>query len=386
MRAKKILIALLIINILIFYSTNSSAIFTIDDSAYVIAIGFDKSENQKITLSLQIAIPSSTSTGSDSSSQSESSIVKTIDCNSMHEGINLINSYVSKKLNLSYCKVVVFAENLPSKDIINYTTTLINDLEVRPYCNVVMSNTSAKDFLENSEPLLDKLSSKYYKIEEASENNTGYTEAITLLDFYNDYYDSFGDMHCSIGEITSDGHDKKHIENLGIACFHNGEFSGEITGDETIYHLMCTNKLKNTVISIPSPFNDTDYISLYIDDSKCESTSTIVNGFPYITCSVKISTRIYTSTPNSNYLSEENIYLIEEYANSYIKANLTNYLYKTSVVLKSDIDKFGRYAVKNFKTWNEWVNYKWTDKYESSTFKINVTTNLKSSYLILGTS
>lgn len=385
MKSKKILICFLLISLLAFYISNYSTIYTIDNLAYVIGIGFDTSDNDILKLSLQVAIPSSHGE-SQGSSQSESTIVKTVECSTVSDGITLINSYIGKKLSLAYCKIIVFSKDIPSKNIINYSATLLNDVEVRPYCSVLLSKCEASYFLENSEPLLEKLSSKYYNSNPNPEQTTGYTQHINLIDFYNDYYDSFGEPSAVLGEIkvSDDANGKGHIESFGIASFHNDVLTGELSGQETIYHLIITNKLQDTVLSIPNPFNDSEYIALSIDDTNSKNTVKIVNGFPYITCNVRVNTRVLSSSLNANYLDEKNIEKIEDYANSYFKANIENYLYKTSIVLKSDIAKFGKYGVRNFSTWNKWQEYNWLDKYANSTFKVNVDTHLKSSYLVVG--
>ena len=83
-------------------------------------------------------------------------------------------------------------------------------------------------------------------------------------------------------------------------------------------------------------------------------------------------------------MTKENIEKIEEAVNSYLKNNVTNYLYKTSQALGADIDSFGSIAVRKFVTQESWDNFNWLDKYSSSTFNVDVKTKLRSSYLILG--
>ena len=85
-------------------------------------------------------------------------------------------------------------------------------------------------------------------------------------------------------------------------------------------------------------------------------------------------------------MSDENISAIEKYASSYFKSHIENYLYKTSTTLKSDVSKFGKIAIKHFKTWNDWTEYDWLDKYQNSFFDVNVNVKLKSSYLVIGAS
>lgn len=388
MSAKKILAILLIIVLFLFYLSNISSINTIDELAYVIGLGFDTSENGKLKLSLQISLPSSYSSngGGSSGSSENTTVITSVDCNSIDSGINLANTYVGKTLNLSYCKAVIFSEEFAQKGIISYVSTLINDIEVRPYCKIVVSKCSASDFLKNSKPLLENLSSKYYDSAENSEKNTGFTRIVTLLDFYNDYYDTCSDSFTMLGTINDSLSENNTVKMNGLVSFHNGSLSGELTPSEVLSNLITSNELKHATISIPSPFSDSNYISLYISNSKSKNDVKIVNGFPFIKCNITLSTRILSNSVNSNYMSDENISAIEEYASSYFKSHIENYLYKTSIILKSDVSKFGKIAIKHFKTWNDWTEYDWLDKYQNSFFDVDVNVKLKSSYLVIGAS
>ena len=156
MKSKKILIIMLLIILILFYISNIRSIYTIDDMAYVIALGLDNGDNNNLELTLQIALHSSSDSKGSSSSQSSSTLTSTVDCNSISEGINYINSYIGKKLNLSYCKVIVISEKLAEKGINDYISTLINDIEVRPYCDVLISKCDTKYFLQNCLLLLNK--------------------------------------------------------------------------------------------------------------------------------------------------------------------------------------------------------------------------------------
>ena len=71
-----------------------------------------------LKLSFQLSIPSSggSSSESSSSSGSESSdtAIDTIEATSLESGISLANSYISKRINLSHCKVIVISEQVAS--------------------------------------------------------------------------------------------------------------------------------------------------------------------------------------------------------------------------------------------------------------------------------
>ena len=80
----------------------------VDDFAYAIAIGFDTSATNNIKMSFQFAKPVNASDSG--SSDPQPSFIHTVDASSISSAINLLDSYMSKRINLSHCKVVVFSE------------------------------------------------------------------------------------------------------------------------------------------------------------------------------------------------------------------------------------------------------------------------------------
>ena len=82
----------------------------LEQLAYVVALGLDVGENNAIKLTLQFAAP--TSSDGSGTSQSEENTITSVDCSSIDAGIAIINSYISKKVNLSHCRIIVISETL----------------------------------------------------------------------------------------------------------------------------------------------------------------------------------------------------------------------------------------------------------------------------------
>lgn len=418
LKARKFVTIILLIVLVLLTFLGINSVTTIDELAYVVSLGFDiVKETGKLELTFQIAVPSGNSGSSESgsssesggsSSQSSSSIVNSVECNTIESGINLVNSYLSKKVNLSHCKAVIFSEEIATMGIGEYIYTLINNVEVRPTCNIIISRCDAKYFLNNAKPILEQLSSKYYEVASISQKTTGYTSNINLQDFFSNLSDTFGESYAILGSVNGGGNSKsdssassgndntymasetpidsqKNVENLGLAVFKGDKLVGELNGLESIAHLTLTNCLKNATISIPSPFESTNYIDLYIVRSKCSNKAKIVNGTPYITPKVKIEARIISMSDDYKYLDDKNIDSIENYASLYVKSYLYDYLYKTSKELKSDIAGFGRYAVCHFWNLKDWDDYNWLDNYVNATFDLDVNVQVKSRYLLIDT-
>ncbi len=88
---------------------------------------------------------------------------------------------------------------------------------------------------------------------------------------------------------------------------------------------------------------------------------------------------------NSSYLDSTNVSKLEDAVNQYMENKVSSYLYKVSKEFNSDIDGFGKYAVKNFLTWEEWENYGWLENFNTSFFNVEVKTEVKSGYIFIET-
>ena len=151
--------------------------------AYVVAIGIDASPQDKYSVSFQFTnVTSPTESGS---AQKSPSIVNTVEASSLSTAINLMNTYIGKKLNLSHCKVIVFSEEIAIDGISEQIYTLMNDTQIRPSAYIVISKCDAKFYIENSKPILENLITKYYDVFPSSSNYTSFTSNSTIGDFFN---------------------------------------------------------------------------------------------------------------------------------------------------------------------------------------------------------
>lgn len=180
---KKYIVLILILLFSLFCLTGCYDSRGIETLAYVVALGIDKSDDDTIRLTFQFAVPTS-SDSSSSSSQSSSSTIIDVNCTTIDSGISLVNSYISKKVNLSHCKALVISETLAYEGVSDYLYTLVNNIEFRPDCYFIVSRCDAYYFLYNSTPTLESVPARYYELITNSSEYTGFTESIYLSDFY----------------------------------------------------------------------------------------------------------------------------------------------------------------------------------------------------------
>ena len=288
--------------------------------------------------------------------------------------------------------------------------TLLNNIQVRPDCSMIVSRCDAYDFLNNSKPNLINLVERYYEVVVTSGEYTGYSLNIKLSDFYSmlmepsiqpiailgginvkqiqkkNGSENFVDKDSSYkaGEALVD--DKNSLEIMGIAVFKDDKLVGELNGIETIAHLLLTDQLNDCTVNVSDPFNENSVITLSINEQKApQNRVRMVNNSPYIESKIYLNANILSLNNNSDYSDDENLKILGKYVDSYIKSHVESYLYKTSKELNSDIIGFGR------KTWiysldlNNWSKRNWLDNYKNSIFNVQVYTNVKNSFLILKT-
>lgn len=401
---KKILHCIFIVFILLVNLYAFSASYTydnIDNLAYVIAIGIDVSTNNNLKVSFQFTDTSSYT--SDSSSDSNSTIINTVEAPSIESSINLLNSYVGKNVNLAHCKVVVFSEEIAKEGLSNYIYSLINDSQIRPTSNIVISKCEASYYLKNSISESEKVITKYYDVFPNSSDYTGYISNVTLGEFFNQITDKYqspvailGGVNAKTSDIIPGNEDASTIrannstvigergtENLGLAVFKSDKLVGELTALESLCHSILDNEVNTFLISIPNPRDNTKNIDLSSSEYKKTSINVDVsNGSPYISINVFLNAKVLSIDTGTDYLDNAYLDEISNSTNNYLAARMSDYLYKTSTNFKTCVDNFDKYAVTHFLTNNDWEAYDWVNSYTDAFFDVTVHTNVNSSMLL----
>ncbi len=399
---KRILILLLIIIFISSFSASYKSL-NIDNLAFVVALGVDKSNSNKLKITFEFLAPSPSS---DSVSET-TPIFNSVDCSSITNGINLMNAYLGRKINLSHCKLIIFSEELAKEGISDEVYSLINEVQVRPSANIVVSKCNTKYYIENSIPSLENLIPKYYDIFPNTSEYTGYTCNATIGDFFNALVCNYCSPYAILGGISTSDNDSSQSQspdesniksnespitgnrasqNIGLAVFKNDKLAGELNAIETICFLNIRKKVDSFLVSIPDPQNSDSKIDIYLTPNSVHNIDiNFVNGTPYIKIKLGFSGKIYSMSKDSQYLNTDVLNSISDSCTSYLESQFSKYLYKTSTVLESDINGLGSYALSKFITTTEFNNYNWLENYKNSTFDVDIYTVMDSGFLLTQT-
>lgn len=290
---------------------------------------------------------------------------------------------------------------MAKQGISKYIDSLLNNSELRNDCSIIITKCDAKEYLKNVEPALESLTARYYQSTLNSAKYTGYTVDVTLFEFYSKMKDSCSQAYAILGTVLSENQidnkteenanyiagnspisDKDVIDNLGIAVFNDDILVGELSGLDSICHVIVNNELHYCTLSIPNAKDENSPIDLAITSEKKPRYSVYFdNTGPIISLNIYLVAHGLSLDNSINYDSQDELALIENSASQYITEHINNYLYKTSREYNSDICGFGKYALKHYLTLNDWYSSNWLGNYKNSKFDVHVHLKLKSGNL-----
>lgn len=439
--SKNLIYIIFFIVLLIFFIYGFSVSYTshnISNLAYVLALGIDKGENAKLKISAQFA-KNTISSENGSSDSSSNNILTACEADSIFSALNILNSYIGKEINLAHCSVIIFSEEIAKEGLYNEVYSIANNEEIRPSTNFVISNCSAYDYLNNTNPIIENLTTKYFDTFSITSRFTGYFSNITIGNFFHNLvkgnYDSTAIMgglnltarseenkqdsgNNNSSEDSSDSSDtsnrnsssqnfenssnqnvqitpdnliagsssivgKRGNENLGLAVFNKDKYCGQLTATETICHLLIANEINTCIFTISNPFNENDSIEVQIiPEKKSKISSNYDNDNFKFVINLYLNANIIDIEKNLNFEDPE---VLEKFATSLtnsLNSKFEKYFNKVSKEYNSDIDKFYLSILKYFPTQDSLNNLDWKQKYMNSEFSCNININNISSLLI----
>lgn len=394
----------------------------IDDLAYVIAIGFDKGTTNILRMTLQLAVPTAIGGGGEGGGGGgggEKALTLTsIDTPTIYTGLNMVNTYLSKQLNMSHAKIVVFSEELAREGIGQYIHALIRGREFRPNMTVIVAKGRADEFIKSNKPVLEINPAKLYELILGTYRYTGFIANTQLINFYlqeeSSYHqavavlagvskyenvDEFSSEDSTAGKknepmITEGDYIAGNIprigfgksEIMGLAVFDGDRMVGELDGEETLYHLMLSGQYNHSSMSIRDPLVKDKLVVLNVIQSrKPVHKVRLVDGKPKIYAQVRLEADILSIQSGKNYEDIKNTGILEKAAEDQIREGMLQCLNKTSKVFHTDICGFGKEVKKKVLTWEDWLKVDWLKKYKDASFTVDVDLKIRRPGLLIRT-
>lgn len=375
---KKLFLSIIILISILFSLTSCNYTNGIDDFYFIIALGLDITDENLLKVSVQISSNSeSDSSGLSSSSQSSEYKIYSAEAETFDEAITILNNFLNKQINLSHCSTLIVSEKLAKNGLQTYINTLSNNTELRHSCQIIVSSSTAYELMDNISNSGEVFSARLYDYLATTTNYTGFTVKSTFGKFFqaleNDYYEPTA-IYAKISDNI--------VQTSGVAVFKNDRMIGSLNILDSIAHLVLTNELNTCVLSIQSPFDESEIIDLDLNlYKKTLINIDVINNSPFANVSIYPEAIIRSSGENFNYTNFNNISKLEIATNNYLKSIIKNYLYLITRNFNSDICGLKGIYQSELLTKNDFEKIHWDNIFKDTFFSINVNTRINSSNL-----
>lgn len=250
-----------------------------EDRSIVIAMGFDKTEDNKYEVSIEFVVPRYATTYNQNAQVISAVGVNTTDA---FVGLSL---HVGRIIGLSHCSTIIIGDSLKNEDIIEIIDQILRGKRVSYNAQLIYAEGKAKEILQKA---IETDVGYNLNINEIVQFNDLFISAKTLLlsDFYKTYYQGYGASYMpalSLSEKDTDGispnsssnssgqsssqeqggsssqgesdsnqgsNSKKYFSNDGkTAIFNKGKFVTLLTPDEvTGFGLMTNESTRGAII------------------------------------------------------------------------------------------------------------------------------------------
>ena len=384
----------------------------LNNLAYVVGIGLDKGSNNFIRITLQIAVPLEIAEGGD---PEDTFFVKTIEAPSLSEGFSWFNIFLSKEINLSHSKVIVFSQELAKDGLLDLVEEIIREREIRPSAHIVISQSSSEEYFNSLEPFLETNPAIYHELIHKNYIYTGFSADISLNDFYmgmkSNAMDAVAPMIIMEGEIVKgtplediiipeepeengnegaiegppeggeNGDDKGSSEALvGLAVFSGGRMVGYLNAEETSYYLLTKGDFRHSYITIPKHPSglgaEGSMVLKIYQDGKPRQKVTLDQGHLIITQEIFLEADLFHTERDAINFEGDKLDELEGRAKEFLEKGILNYLNYTRE-LGTDINGYGRFVKGNFLTWAQWEDFDWLNKYKDAQFDLDVRVKIR---------
>ncbi|MBR2453068.1 MAG: hypothetical protein IKB32_03385 [Clostridia bacterium] len=364
----------------------------IDETAYIVALGIDNGSKNNFSYTFQFSSPlsimESSAEGQPEPKKEENSSVTTLTITApdFYIAKNLTNNFLSKNIDMSHLKLIVFSAEVDESGITKHSQLLLREREVRPHTSIAISPNPASDYLKNVNPELESNTSKYYELMSLRSNNI-YTPSQKLHDFVDSIKTRDRDTTLPIatkGEAVNDfpkdsntlawitPNDSeisaKHSVLCGTAVFRDGKLASAMDADSSMMFNFLSHNIENFVVSIKDKYNPAETLSFRIITARPAQFDVDLEK-KEIHVSQKCEISFLGSHIPKGYPSKQ---ALSDYALSILNSRVSDFLTYTYHTHKVDIFNLRDSIRKDFFLWKGWDSFDFENFYKTANFVVDI--------------
>ncbi|MFS0600425.1 Ger(x)C family spore germination protein [Peribacillus frigoritolerans] len=369
----------------------------IEESAYVVAIGLDKAEEEgKVTITYLISNPEYGSQQGGGTTNEPPQEIISFQTNDLITSKNTANAVIAKEITYDLLSVMIVSEDLAKdEDFARWMYDATKDREISRRTSLIITKEKASKFLTENKPKQETRAHKYFNNILKHGIKTGFIPKSDLYRYFK-IMEEDADLFLAVYGTTetkdqkrSDGEEDQFIAGefhhegktnktqfLGSAVFKEGKMIGKLTGEETRHAVTLndTYNISDFYTTYPDPFDKKYRIATRIKKIKNNDVKMrIKNGVPTIDVTIPLYVEVLSDHSMVNYAkNSEKRNQLKKYLEKKISNKSNHLITKTQEKFKGDPFGWSLIARKHFTTIPEYEKFGWMKSYPDMKVKVTV--------------
>ncbi len=385
---------------------NLTGCYDVKEISYTVAavaIGIDKGENMKYSVSFHIEKADDSGGGEEeeqdsgkSGGKKKSSDIITIEAPTVSSAYERANDLTSVNISIENLKMIILSEDICRDGIFDVISELMCDMNLKSNAYVATVEGKAKDILEEIDPEEEEYLSVFYQrilfkrydvktnyfcIEEVYFNMLSHPGQDIMLPKANyrgkeaSEEEKSKESSLNIGYIPKQ--EKHTMEFSGGMAFRDGRLSFYLDENDMTAAALMYGDFKSRKISLEYPKDSGKYVVIELKQQK-EPEKSIKVEDGVIKESIKLSLSGTYQFVDENVTFGEFNLKFGEYLKEEINKMCSDFIKKSVFVYDTDIISTGKILRTQFKTNSEFNEFNYRDKMKNGIYKVSTELDMRS--------
>lgn len=349
----------------------------LEEVAWVLVLGLDRRPRDRVEATALIAVPRFMGPGGGAGG--EPFFVTAMEGDTIFDALQLINTYIGRRLNLSHTKAVVVGMDTAEQGIRVYLEALARNRETRPVTSLLVSEVPAGKFIRALKPRLDPDPGKYMEELVGERRFTAFYERSLIHDFLV-ALDAPGDAPMAIrATLTGEGEQRGYDIELGGGVVFSGDRAvGTLDGHKMQVVAMLRGTFDRALLTFPPPVAGEGPVSLVIRQGMPPRVTVEPRRVPpRIRVQLSLEADILAAGPGQANGGQAYLMQIQEHAARALEERASDVIGQVQDEFAEDIFGFGRHAQSQFLTWSQWRDWRWRERFPETVVEVEVSLEIR---------
>ncbi len=378
-----------------------------DEVAWVVSMGVDRADDGDIVVGYRLALPAALAASEGGGAgDKETTAILAVKAPTLAEARNILNTSVSRAVNLSQVTAIAIGEDLARHGVQNLLGPLLRFREFRGTVFIIVCRGKALDALKANKPQIETLISRYIHNSVSSHGESSYYIPVSLHEFYTRLKSTSGAplaVGYGVNPLSGEGQAVRTepgrktktylpgglpreggnpVEFSGMAVFKEDKMKGFFDTGETRVLSILLNRFEGSYFSVPDPLAPKYQVTLNLRNGRAPKITVDISGEkPVIHLDVLIEGEMTGNPSGISYEQPEYLQLLEAEIANLLQQQLADMLARAQE-WEADVADFGYYIRPKFLTMSELKAYQWDKRFPQATITIKVKAEIRRTGLI----